>query len=99
MVQFKFDKSALMGLIDLVKSCRSNAASLQKNRCGIVDDWHLAAEIIQQYCAQLATENLTSVPFMQGPETFLDGNHHQHYKLDDGIEGLCVICQPKENRE
>jgi hypothetical protein len=32
------------------------------------------------------------VPMFNGPETFLDDDHHQVYELSDGISGICGLC-------
>lgn len=67
------------------------------NKCGIVekeDNWATATETIVSYCKIVAPLK-DAVPFVLGPKEYLDGSHHERYRLDQGLSGACAVCPPK----
>jgi hypothetical protein len=81
--EFNFDKKALTSLVQ---------------RCGEVDKdhWHQANAAIQYHCAVEAEQRFGKpVPFISGPREFLDKRHHDTYRLDLGLTGVCAVCVQK----
>jgi hypothetical protein len=71
-------------------------------RCGIVDkdDWYAAHAGALYYCNTPASRERSSslspqsliVPYIKGPQSFYDKDHHITYRIDDGLAGSCVMC-------
>ena len=82
-VNFKFDGSQLQSLID---------------KCGIVDEvkgqdhWTLASLAIGEYCKSVAPDEDEPMPFISGPKSHLTPEHHEGYRLDQGLTGVCAVC-------
>lgn len=81
--EFDFDKKALSSLVQ---------------RCGEVDKdhWHQANAAIQYHCAVEVDQSFgKAVPFISGPQDFLDKRHHDTYRIDQGLVGVCAVCVQK----
>lgn len=80
--RFEFDGPQLHELMD---------------KCGIVekeDAWATATATIVAYCKIVAPLK-NAVPFVLGPEEFLDASHHERYRLEQGLSGACAVCPSK----
>jgi hypothetical protein len=63
--------------------------------CGIVDEWHWARQMAQQYCAALPNSGGSAAPTVNQPSSFNHQNlHHALYRFSNGLAGSCVICLP-----
>ncbi len=69
--------------------------------CGIVDDWHWANQLSQEFCAGatqqsrgLAPSSATPMPFVSSPAVFNSArDHHSGYSFRIGnLVGACVVC-------
>jgi hypothetical protein len=80
---FKFDGHGLRNLMD---------------KCGVVDNpkdnWKSVGTAIGIYCNSMAPNGYTARPIITGPKSFLSDDHHQTYRIDDGLEGGCAVCIP-----
>ncbi len=83
--KFDFDGPALRSMVD---------------KCGIIeaikpqDDWTAVAGTLGMYCAtQDGGKNLdTPMPFITGPDEYAAKDHHETYRIDQGVAGSCVVC-------
>jgi hypothetical protein len=88
--------------------CRVNTIPLTMvvcpaKTCGqFDDDYKTARALALSQCSSYIgpgtayPANTVVIPIFSGPETFLDPNHHQLYKSEDGVAGECVVCPEKE---
>lgn len=80
---FQFDGQALRKLVD---------------KCGIVDlvqssdDWTQASAAVAFYCADKGDGAQTPMPFVSGPKGYVTPLHHEKYRLDGGVSGVCAVC-------
>lgn len=88
--QFNFDGDKLR---DLIKRC----GEVDKSN----DHWHAVAGAIFYYCNFELHENgygeLPVLPYVTGPESFNNREHHSIYTIDQGVVGSCVVCVPVES--
>ncbi len=89
--KFDFDEAALLKLQDDF-GLHLHGRGSDADKCGIVDKWLLANSIAQHYCNAIVPKHLSPVPYITGPEIFLDENHHKTYSLSDGLVGSCFVC-------
>lgn len=71
-------------------------------KCGIVDkdDWYAAHAGALYYCNTPPSEERTSssfqqsliVPYIKGPKSFYEKDHHLVYNISEGLAGSCVMC-------
>lgn len=71
-------------------------------KCGIVDkdDWYAAHAGALYYCNTPPSEERPSssfqqsliVPYIKGPKSFYEKDHHLVYNISDGLAGSCVMC-------
>jgi hypothetical protein len=69
--------------------------------CGIVDDWHWANQLSQEFCGlgtqqarSLTPSSATPMPFVNSPVVFnSEREHHSGYSFRIGhLVGACVVC-------
>ncbi|GAB3351905.1 hypothetical protein [Lysobacter tyrosinilyticus] len=80
-VNFQFDGDQLRTLVD---------------KCGIVDvkhdQWTQASLAIGEYCKSVAPAGDDPMPFISGPKSYLTPDHHDGYRLNQGLSGVCAVC-------
>ena len=65
-----------------------------------LDDYIIARSLAFQHCSQFAqSPSLTpnsgeSVPVILAPASYEQPNHHEIYRLTEGLSGMCGLCQP-----
>ncbi|KRG76099.1 hypothetical protein ABB28_03945 [Stenotrophomonas chelatiphaga] len=63
-------------------------------KCGILegeDHFHTVANAMGEWCRIVAPRQ-DAMPFISGPSSFIDKDHHARYRIDDGITGICAVC-------
>ncbi len=67
--------------------------------CGIVlnprNNWQSISTAIGIYCDNLA-RGYNARAIITGPKSFLSRNHHETYRISDGLVGGCAVCIPTE---
>ena len=83
--KFKFDGPTLRSMV---------------NKCGIIetvrpkDDWTAVAGTMEMYCATQDDGKYVDrpMPFITGPDEYIAKDHHDSYRIDQGVAGTCVVC-------
>jgi hypothetical protein len=90
---FNFDGAELLRLKDeFGLHLHSDGLGSDTDLCGIVDKWRLANRIAQQHCNAIVPEDLSPVPYITGPDTFVGDKHHKTYDFSEGLVGSCFVC-------
>lgn len=88
---------------DIVDTFQFNGQQLRElvDKCGIVDlvkspdDWTQASAAVAMYCAEKGDASQAAVPFVSGPKGYVTPLHHDKYRLDSGLGGVCAVCVKK----
>ena len=74
-------------------SCASGTSRMP---CGIVDDWHWAAQMAAEFCGGPAGPQRSTTPpgvAVTSPAVFNDPLlHHRGYGFSLGLKGVCYTC-------
>lgn len=68
--------------------------------CGLFDDYAKALETAKEYCIDNYLDGVTSDDYgdvivqVLAPDTFFAPDHHDAYTLDQGIQFVCMRCEP-----
>jgi hypothetical protein len=89
--KFEFDETRLLTLKDAF-GLHLHTPETDDDKCGIVDRWVLAKNIAQRYCDATVPKHLSPVSYITGPHSFTNENHHETYRLSDGLVGSCFVC-------
>ncbi len=85
----------------VLKNPPEDVACDGERSCGIVDDWHWANQLSQEFCAGATLQSLsptqpsaTPMPFVNLPAVFNSAReHHSGYSFRTGhLVGACVVC-------
>lgn len=94
---FRLEAAAIRSQTDAVCSNESGAKT-----CGqFDDDYSRTMHAAQRFCgqfAQLDPERAVDIgstsPLISGPRSFLSSDHHLRFRLQLGVEGVCLRCEP-----
>lgn len=84
--------------------CGSGAGG--SKTCGqFDDDYSRTMHAARRFCAQFARAEAerqgdlgSTSPLISGPRVFLSNQHHQQFRLQQGVEGLCLRCEAAPDR-
>jgi len=100
---FRLEPAALERETDATCSSASTTSGASTTKtCGqFDDDYGTGLKAAQRHCGQFARAWATRAdpdlgstsPLIAGPKEFLDPAHHELYRLNLGVEGICLRCE------